>query len=313
MSRRAEDFSVSSIGRRFRLMRARASGGWRVRLRQDDDGARADGVDVRRRAGFGFGPLRRARAGWPRRRWITSIARRSHRHDLPGADDGAQSAASGWRASRRTADAASGLEQARGAGARSPVARSCAIGRAGARGAILSVPAFRRRTAARDDRHGDRLHAAPGHCRRADHRARRHGAGAHPRPYRRPQVEIEDGDPARESRSRGDCRTLRPCHRHVCGHDHGERAGRSGVASAQEPIHAGAARSPSATRRAARRSAEDHPGRPPVAHEHQVGCPFAGRCALTIDICRTLAPPEVAFGAGHVSRCHRAGEVGFAG
>ena len=28
------------------------------------------------------------------------------------------------------------------------------------------------------------------------------------------------------------------------------------------------------------------PGAPPVAHEHHVGCPFAGRCALTIDICR---------------------------
>ena len=50
----------------------------------------------------------------------------------------------------------------------------------------------------------------------------------------------------------------------------------------------------------------------PVAHEHHVGCPFAGRCALTIDRCWTTPPPEVAFGAGHVSRCHRAGEVGFA-
>jgi peptide/nickel transport system ATP-binding protein len=54
------------------------------------------------------------------------------------------------------------------------------------------------------------------------------------------------------------------------------------------------------------------PGAPPVAHEHHVGCPFAGRCALTVDICRTTAPPEVAFGAGHISRCHRAHEVGFA-
>ena len=54
------------------------------------------------------------------------------------------------------------------------------------------------------------------------------------------------------------------------------------------------------------------PGAPPVAHEHHVGCPFAGRCALTIPICRTMAPPEVAFGAGHISRCHRAREVGLA-
>jgi peptide/nickel transport system ATP-binding protein len=54
------------------------------------------------------------------------------------------------------------------------------------------------------------------------------------------------------------------------------------------------------------------PGAPAVAHAHSVGCPFAGRCALTIDICWTAPPPEVAFGAGHISRCHRAGEVGLA-
>ena len=54
------------------------------------------------------------------------------------------------------------------------------------------------------------------------------------------------------------------------------------------------------------------PGAPPVAREHHAGCPFAGRCALTIDVCRTAPPPEVAFGAGQVSRCHRAREVGLA-
>jgi peptide/nickel transport system ATP-binding protein len=53
------------------------------------------------------------------------------------------------------------------------------------------------------------------------------------------------------------------------------------------------------------------PGAPPAAHEHSVGCPFAGRCALTVDRCWTATPPVVGFGANHVSRCHRAGEVGF--
>ena len=53
------------------------------------------------------------------------------------------------------------------------------------------------------------------------------------------------------------------------------------------------------------------PGAPPAAQEHSVGCPFAGRCALTVDRCWTTPPPEVGFGANHVSRCHRAGEVGF--
>jgi len=54
------------------------------------------------------------------------------------------------------------------------------------------------------------------------------------------------------------------------------------------------------------------PGAPPVTHENRAGCPFAGRCALTVNVCRTMPPPEVAFGANRFSRCHRAREVGFA-
>ena len=53
------------------------------------------------------------------------------------------------------------------------------------------------------------------------------------------------------------------------------------------------------------------PGAPPAQHEDRQGCPFAGRCALTVAICRTAPPPEVAFAPNHVSRCHRAREVGL--
>jgi peptide/nickel transport system ATP-binding protein len=53
------------------------------------------------------------------------------------------------------------------------------------------------------------------------------------------------------------------------------------------------------------------PGAPPVMHEHQAGCPFAGRCALTVKICWTMPPPQVAFGENRFSRCHRAHEVGL--
>jgi peptide/nickel transport system ATP-binding protein len=52
------------------------------------------------------------------------------------------------------------------------------------------------------------------------------------------------------------------------------------------------------------------PGSPPVHHEIGPGCPFAGRCELTIDVCRTTRPPETAFGPERRSRCHRALEVG---
>jgi peptide/nickel transport system ATP-binding protein len=54
------------------------------------------------------------------------------------------------------------------------------------------------------------------------------------------------------------------------------------------------------------------PGAPPVTHAHPKGCPFAGRCALTLDRCWTTPPPQVAFGASHMSRCHRAGDVRLA-
>ncbi len=52
------------------------------------------------------------------------------------------------------------------------------------------------------------------------------------------------------------------------------------------------------------------PGSPPVHHELGPGCPFAGRCALTIDLCRTTPPPEILFGSERISRCHRARELG---
>jgi peptide/nickel transport system ATP-binding protein len=52
------------------------------------------------------------------------------------------------------------------------------------------------------------------------------------------------------------------------------------------------------------------PGAPPVTQDRRAGCPFAGRCALTVDRCWTTTPPLVPFGLNHVSRCHRADEVG---
>jgi peptide/nickel transport system ATP-binding protein len=52
------------------------------------------------------------------------------------------------------------------------------------------------------------------------------------------------------------------------------------------------------------------PGSSPVNRGIGAGCPFAGRCELTIDICRTTPPPEVLFGADRLSRCHRAREMG---
>jgi peptide/nickel transport system ATP-binding protein len=55
------------------------------------------------------------------------------------------------------------------------------------------------------------------------------------------------------------------------------------------------------------------PGAPPSAREPVAGCPFAGRCALTVEECWTTPPPVVSFGSNHASRCHRAEDVGFDG
>ncbi len=55
------------------------------------------------------------------------------------------------------------------------------------------------------------------------------------------------------------------------------------------------------------------PGSPPRHRDVGAGCPFAGRCELTIDICRIGRPPAVAFGPGRVSRCWRAAEMGQGG
>src|SRR5271166_2660848 len=52
------------------------------------------------------------------------------------------------------------------------------------------------------------------------------------------------------------------------------------------------------------------PGSLPVHRETGIGCPFADRCELTIDVCRTTPPPEVAFAGERLSRCHRAHEMG---
>ncbi|MCB1980229.1 MAG: ABC transporter ATP-binding protein, partial [Burkholderiaceae bacterium] len=35
------------------------------------------------------------------------------------------------------------------------------------------------------------------------------------------------------------------------------------------------------------------------------GCPFAGRCAFTIDACHAAPPPALDLGGGHRVRCIR--------
>jgi peptide/nickel transport system ATP-binding protein len=43
----------------------------------------------------------------------------------------------------------------------------------------------------------------------------------------------------------------------------------------------------------------------PSSASAPTGCPFAGRCPLTLDVCRTTPLPTIEFEAGHRVRCHR--------
>ncbi len=50
------------------------------------------------------------------------------------------------------------------------------------------------------------------------------------------------------------------------------------------------------------------PGAAPSSSEALKGCPFAGRCPLTIAACSEAVPPPVVVGPEHQARCIRIGE-----
>jgi peptide/nickel transport system ATP-binding protein len=51
-------------------------------------------------------------------------------------------------------------------------------------------------------------------------------------------------------------------------------------------------------------------GAAPSADEVPSGCPFAGRCPLTIEACGDAPPAEVVLGPGHAARCIRLQDAG---
>ena len=54
------------------------------------------------------------------------------------------------------------------------------------------------------------------------------------------------------------------------------------------------------------------PGSVPQPHSVTAGCPFAGRCDLVVDSCRTTTPSLVETGAGHLVACPRTTGEGLA-
>ncbi len=145
-------------------------------------------LDARRHPLQGRGPARARRRRHPRH------SRQPHRDDLPGADVLAQSRAhrrhAGGRADPRAPRHA--LERDRERGRLAPHPRVDPRRREPPR--VLSAPVLGRHAPAGHDRDVARAGARADHRRRADHRARRHRAGAdpgapqapHPRDRRRP-------------------------------------------------------------------------------------------------------------------------------
>ncbi len=165
--------------------RRRRDGGHRrrVRLGQERDGAVAHAPHpvASRPHRDRRGDVRGPRSLQARRRRHPRHPRQQDRHDLPGADVLAQSGPDRRHAGGRAHQPASrrGLGQGAGAGQGADGSRAHPRCREPAR--LLPAPVFRRHAPARHDRHGARLPAATDDRRRADHRARRHRAGADPR------------------------------------------------------------------------------------------------------------------------------------
>ena len=113
---------------------------------------------------------------------MRGVARRSHRHGVPGADDEPQSGALHRLPDRGgLAPASRPWPRKRRAPAVARDAAPCRHRRAGAPARPISPSALGRPAPAGDDRHGACLPAPAADRRRADDRARRHHPGADPR------------------------------------------------------------------------------------------------------------------------------------
>ena len=105
-------------------------------------------------------------------------SRQRHFDHLSGADDLAQSAAHDRVPDRRDPAASQRYQRREGADADAGAAHAGRHSRTGNAACQLSASTVRRAAPARDDRDGARQRARPADRGRADHRARRHRAGA---------------------------------------------------------------------------------------------------------------------------------------
>ena len=164
----------------------------------------------------------------------------------------------------------------------------------------------RRHAAARHDRAGGRERPEAADRRRADDRARRHGAGpdhCHARPH---PARARARDPVHQPQSRPRRRDLRPRLRHVCRPRRRSRPMWSRLFAAPRHPY---------TRQLLRcipRLSDSTgpmptiPGLPPRIGQLPPGCSFAPRCDQALEQCGTGRPP-VWRDHGHMAVCWRSG------
>ena len=142
--------------------------------------------------------------------------RTPHCHDLSGADERARSGVHRRPPDLRDAARPHRRRQGGGEGAHPRHAAPRRHRLAGAAHRRLSASALRRHAPARDDRGQPDLRAAAADRGRADHRARRHRAGADPGTAARPQRDLEHGADADHARPRRRRRDLHAHDHDVC-------------------------------------------------------------------------------------------------
>ena len=210
----------------------------RIRLGKVDGRERGDGAHARSGdCRIGKCRVRGTRHLRARRTRVAGAARRPPRDDLPGADDGAQSADAHRRPDRRGVRGPRAPRRSRAPRPGGGAVRRGGASRAGADRPRLPVPALRRAAAARDDRHGAGARARRPHRRRADHRARRHHPGPDPRPHPRSPAPARHGGDVHHPRLRRRRRDRRPRHRHAPRRDRRERHRRRGPQCAPSRLH----------------------------------------------------------------------------
>ena len=233
---------------------------------------------VRRRRPRAHGAGRAARAARPR-----------HRLHPAGADDLAQSGAHHRRAIRRAFGAARRRQPQR---APRPRGRHADGGKTAARrGAAdaISASIVRRHVPARADRLGVFERSAPGHRRRADHRARCHDASADPEADRRHAARARHRGHLHHPRPAACRATVRPGHRDVCRPRRRERAGARRAVDAGASLYAlPAARQSVDARGAARALRHAGPDAELAPAQKPVRLPF--RAALSS--CHRRVPPR---------------------